>query len=229
MNRPLSSLLLIAALLLLIVAIWVERREPITWQLRLALPFFTQEPNRHSPQHASGTFLPPIIPNDLELTPADNPVLLTNTTRIPVGVTVTIAPGTNIFAHEFGQLLVAGQLLINGSQTQPVTLTSNEQHPENRVWSGIIFQAGSLGKITYAIFRHASPAVSCLADSQVTTQNSQIAIAATGIFSASTQCKIQDSQIIRVENGVVAVAVNPQIFNTSITAKQNEVLQLPSP
>lgn len=169
-----SSLAVSAALLFIPLAIWAQLANANVWQERLAVPRFTDEPNRHTPLHFTGTFLPPVIIKDRTITAADNPVIITKTVQVPSGVTLTIEPGTKIFAHEYALLDVSGQLQINGSPEKPVQFSSNEQHPVNQVWGGLVFETGSHGTIVQTIFHSASPAVSCLAGSVVKIDRTNI-------------------------------------------------------
>lgn len=132
------------------------------------MPRFEAEPNRHTPLFTTGTFLPPVIAADRTLTPANNPVIIAKTVRVPPNVTLTIQPGTRLVAHEYARLEVQGQLRVVGTAQAPVKFSSNERHPENQMWAGIVFEAGGRGLIRQARLKAASPAVSCLVGSAVT-------------------------------------------------------------
>lgn len=181
-----KDFLLIIALLLIPLAIVAERADVSTWQSRLVLPRFITEPDRHTPIHATGTVVPPIVTTNLTLTPADNPVILVRETVIPAGVTVTLAAGTQLFAHEFSTLRVDGELVIRGTANQPVTLATNEQHPDNKIWNGIILSSGARANLTHAQIHDAVPALTCLPDSTLTTQS----VAIKNTTAATFGCKL---------------------------------------
>lgn len=224
--KTISSLALVAALLLLPIAIWAESTDGKTWQNRLYLPILEPEPNRHTPIHTTGTFLPPTINRNIKLGPQDNPILLTTTTRIPAHITVTVSAGTTIYAHEFAQLIVDGKLIIRGTATKPVQLTTNEEHPLNQTWSGISVTASGQATIKHAAIRHASPAISCLPGSTAVITDVLIEVGSLGVFLASNTCQVSNTIIRGVRDGIVAVDVSPQLTNTSITAKFNEVRKI---
>lgn len=163
-----SSWLLSLALLLIPLGIWFALEEPQVWQERLVIPRFDNESNRHTPLHVQGTFLPPVIAKNQILTAADNPVILAKTVRVPTGVTLTIEAGAHVYAHEYALLDIQGELKIKGTAEQPVRFSSNEQHPDNQIWGGIIFEPGSRGIIIQARFKAAYPTIACLPGSQVT-------------------------------------------------------------
>ena len=158
-TKHLSTTLLVTALILLPIAIWAEQVDSKVWYNRLAIPEFEPKPNKHTPRHADGTILPPIIKKDLRLTPNNNPVLLTAVTHIAPGATVTVDPGTNFYAHEFARLIVEGTLNLNGTLANPITLTSNEVHPLNQTWGGLVVTNTGRANITHAKFRYSSPAI----------------------------------------------------------------------
>lgn len=219
--RDLSTTLLLSALLLLSLAIWAETANSKVWNSRLVFPDLITEPRRHTPQHTTGTFLPSSIAQDLTLTPADNPILLTATTRIAPRVTLTLSPGTTVYAHEFAGLTVLGQLIIGSPSNQPVLLTSNELHPLNQTWSGITVTEGGGATITNAVFRYASPALTCLPGSQATLTNSHITNTALGVFTASPPCRLNHSRINSTRDGLVAIDTKPQILDTTINARHS--------
>lgn len=223
--RNLSTVLLIGFILLLPLLAWAEHTNAEIWQNRLAIPFFKDQPNRHTPAHSIGTFLPPTINRDLTLTPTDNPVLLTTTTRIAPGTTLTLTPGTKIYAHEFASLTVAGQLIAQGSTKQPINFFSNEVHPLNQTWGGIIISENGQATIAQVTFQHASPALTCQAGSHATITNTQITDTSLGIFTTTPSCLINDSRISSTRNGIVAINIEPTITNTKISAANHDILK----
>ena len=223
--KYLSTALLVVAFILLPIAIWAEQADSKVWYNRLAIPEFEPGPNRHTPRHADGTILPPIIRKNLRLTLNDNPVLLTATTRIIPGVTVTADPGTDFYAYEFAQLIVEGTLSLSGTPTNPITLTSNEVHPLNQTWGGIVITNTGQANITHTKFRYGSPAITCLPSSHTVVTDTLIEIGSLGLFTASRTCSITNSTIRGVRDGVTAIGVEPQVTNTIITASHSDIVK----
>ena len=217
-------LLLTAASLLIPVAIWIEHSEATVWNERLLWPTFEEEPNRHTPHHALGTFLPPTIAQDVTFSAKENPIILAGTTTIVPGVQVTFEPGVMMVVHEYGQIIVKGMLSLRGSAEQPVRLTSNEAHIDNRVWAGIVIQSGGQATINHAIIRYASPAISCMPQSKATISNARIEFGNLGIYTETSACAVTASIIRSVRDGVVAVGVEPAIQTTNIKARNKEIL-----
>lgn len=177
-------------LLLLPVALWLEREHLPAWGSRLAFPPAQDEPNRHTPLISQGTFLPPTITEQVTLTAKDNPVILPAATTITKAGALTIEPGAIIMVHEYGQLIVDGRLHINGTEKEPVTFLTNESHPANQMWGGIIFNPSGNGSIAHATFEHASPAISCLNTNNIAINQVKSKYSNQDIFNPAGACKI---------------------------------------
>ena len=108
-----------------------------TWTSRLYLPDFSQNTNRHTPLQTQGQYLPPVINKDTTVSPENGPIILKSITHVNPGTTLTLAPGTVIYAHEYAGITVAGTLNAVGTESKPITLISNEAHLLNKVWAGI--------------------------------------------------------------------------------------------
>lgn len=183
------------ALLLIPLALIFERAEFKTWNARLIIPSFEDEPNRHTPIQTNGVFLPPRITKNTTLTPDQNPIILAGRTEIPAGVTLSVSPGVHIYAHEFSEISTSGTLRMQGAEQNPIQLTSNEMHPQNQLWNGIIVQSGGHAEISHTIFHHASPALTCLKDSTVSFTNNEIHEALIGIFTESPACTFTNNRV----------------------------------
>ena len=218
-----STILLAITLALVPLALWVEKTENKTWNEMLIQSVFSREENKHTPLFADGTFLPPTITKDTTYTAKDNPVILTTTTHIPKDNTITFEKGTHVVVHEHGQLTVQGTLNIAGTKTNPVLLTSNEKHPENISWGGIIFTETGKGNISHAVFEYASPAISCINKSAVNIKNTEILHGNLGIYSESKTCNISDSTIRYVHDGIFTSKNAGKIINTNISALRNNI------
>lgn len=219
--RHLSTIVLTVALLAAPLAVVAEHAAAKTWHSRLAIPDL--EPARHTPRFTDGTWLPPVITSNLELTADDNPVLLPFTTHIPAHVTVTVGPGTAVYAHEFASLSVTGRLLVNGAARQPVTFASNELHPVNQVWSGLTLADGSQATLTHTRLQHSTPALTCLPGSRLTATGVDISETSLGMFAASSHCRLSSSRIRSRRDGVISLGADPQLRDTNITAGHSPV------
>lgn len=224
--KDLSTTIIIAALLLLPLAVWSETADFEVWNNRLAIPTLTPEPNRHTPHYSAGTFLPPIIKESLTLTPADNPILLTTTTRVSPNVTVTLTAGTAVYAHEFAGLIVAGRLIAAGTAAQPIQFASNEVHPLNQTWSGITATKDGQLTITHTNLHHASPAFTCLTGSSASLSNIHITDTSLGIFTATPDCRLSYSRINSTRDGIITIGVEPAVAHTKISAARNDIVKI---
>lgn len=203
-SQKISSYLLgIAIIVLLPLAFLIEHRENNTWVNRLIFPDFVSEENRHTPIITDGTFLPPVVSENTHLTVNQNPIILSGTTTVPKHVSLVIEPDTTIYAHEYATLIVEGTLIIQGTDKKPVTFTTNEKHPSNKVWSGIMTQAGGHTTIDHARLSFASPAISCVAGSQVAVKNTRLEDGNTGIWQASSTCTTEETTFKRIHDEYV--------------------------
>lgn len=226
--QHLSTVVLIVALLAAPLAYIAEQTAFTTWHSRLIIPELEPLPPRHTPRYADGTIVPPVITQDLQLTALDNPVLLAFTTHIPPHVTVTIGPGTMLYAHEFTQLNVAGSLILNGTASQPVAFDTNELHPLNQTWGGISIVEGGEVIINHARLMHATPALACLPGSRLSASDVDIEQAALGLYTESAGCQLAHSRIRSFRDGIVAVRASPDIRDTTITAGHTSMRQIKS-
>ena len=158
--RHLPTLLITLALFLLPLAVAIEHKFPTDWQSRLYLPEFIVQPDYHTPLFTTGIFLPSVIRENITLTASHNPYLLVNTTRINPLVTVTVEPGVKIFAAENTALVVDGRLFAQGTSTLPITFQSNEKHPLNQTWLGLMAQPQASIDLQHVSINDASPAIS---------------------------------------------------------------------
>lgn len=220
------ALLVSLGLLLLPIAFLAEQADQEMWTNRLFLASLLPEPDRHTPLVIEGTFLPPVITKSTHITSAQSPLILTGRTRVPRAVTLEIDPGVTIYAHEFAELIVAGRLVSRGQPDTPIVWRSNEAHPLNQIWNGLIFTAGSQAEVSHTIIQHAAPAMSCLPDSQVSMAHVRLNSPSLGLFSDSRTCLITDSQIQSQGEGVVSLTAPGA--DTIISAKREpwQLLQL---
>ncbi len=121
----------------------------------------------HTPVHETGFVIPHTIDHALTIGPDQGTIILQDTVTISLSGSLTILPGTTIFAHEYAAIRVQGRLDAVGTRAEPVQFLSNERNEQNKHWSGILYEQGSGGSIQQAIFHHASPSVSCQAGADV--------------------------------------------------------------
>lgn len=136
----------------------------------------------HTPVLKSGYYLPTHIVQSLEITPTMGTVIIAGTSVIEKGAEVTIQAGTTIAVHEYGSMIVRGNLKIFGTNDLPVHFISNEAREENRTWSGIIFNPESSGTILHTIVHHASPAISCAQHTNVTISRASFTFGNLAVF-----------------------------------------------
>lgn len=227
--RHLPTLLITLTLLLVPIAIIIEHQFPADWQNRLYLPEFIVPPDYHTPLFTAGTVLPQVIRENLILTADHNPYLLTSATRINPSVTVTIQSGVTIFAAENASLIVDGRLIAHGTNALPITFQSNEKHPLNQTWLGVIAEPQSSVDLLHVSINDASPAISCLSDSQVAIKQTRIYRGSVGLFQSQSPCRFTDSFINGPTIGLVSINTLPQVINSLIIAKHTDIIASSSP
>jgi hypothetical protein len=163
-----AAILLSLALALSPALFWFQQVKPEVFTQRLFLPHLAPVIDRHTPHYTNGTYLPPTITKNQTLPTSASPVILTGTTRVAPGTTLTIAAGTTIYAAEFATLTIDGTLITQGTAAKPVIFSTNEQHEANQLWNGLVFGAGSHGDLRHTTIEYATPAVTCLKNSSVT-------------------------------------------------------------
>lgn len=224
-----ATLIGIALIALVPLAVWVEKAEPTTWNTRLALPSFDETVNRHTPNTTTGTYLPPTILRSRTITKAESPVHVSSAVTIPKGVTLTIDEGSELFFSEYALLNVEGTLNVNGEAGSRVIFQTGEEHIQNRVWSGIIFKPGSTGTVRYTTIRHASPGVTCEAGSTTTFTRATIELGNIGVFTQTPACTFSHSIIQYVTVGIVSKVSSFSVpTTTTISASKAAIQTLPN-
>jgi len=92
------------------------------------------------------------------------PYVIYGSVLIDTTETLLITGGTKVFFHNDASMVVAGNIIVSGTEDQPVILASDRTSAEYEdipgQWSGIIFRACSRGnKITDAVIRNADIAL----------------------------------------------------------------------
>ncbi len=219
----LSTWVLIIVLMTAPGMIWLERTYPNLWQQRLAVPDIEPIINRHTPLFPEGKVLPPIITKNTTLTPKDGPIIIAHQVVVPKNITLTIQPGTQLYALEFGQLNIEGNLVAQGTVKNVISFTTDETNLINQTWNGISMNAGAHAQLDYVKFRNASPAIACNTNSQATINHLDIQQGSMGIFTASAACVITNSQILGVQDGVIGQGIIPNISNSRVSGKHSDI------
>lgn len=224
-----ATLIGIALIVLVPLAVWVETTESATWNARLAIPTFDRSINLHTPRTTNGIYLPPTIFRSRTITKTDSPAHVSGVVTIPKGVTLTLEPGAEIFFNEYGRLDVEGTLNVNGEAGSRAIFQTDEENVQNQVWSGVVFKSGSTGTVQYATFRHGSPAVTCEDGSQATFTRAIIELGNLGVFTETPACSFSRSIIQYVTTGIISKTKDFSLpTTTTINAAKNDLQILPS-
>lgn len=78
-----------------------------------------------------------ILDGDEEWDKEDGPFLATGPLLVPVGQTLHLGPGVRLVFDKGTYLKVAGTLIAEGTQEEPVVFTSKEEEPHKGDWGGI--------------------------------------------------------------------------------------------
>lgn len=82
----------------------------------------------------------------------ESPYLMTSDVSVAAGVTLTIPAGIIIKSKQNTKMKIAGDLIINGTETNPVFMTSANR---NLQWGGIILTDSTNSVIEYAVIENA--------------------------------------------------------------------------
>jgi hypothetical protein len=91
---------------------------------------------------------------------SNNPHLVDNSVSVPVGVTLTIEPGTVVKFYSGAGLAVAGSLIADGTATtgEQILFTSNLPSPGQGSWPGISASSSSTLQVSYCEMAYAGQA-----------------------------------------------------------------------
>lgn len=107
-------------------------------------------------------------------------------TYVNSGVTLTIPAGTTL-RFPIATLLVSdGTLLVQGTVSNPVTLTSSRSTPARGDWSGILIRAGTGSIVEYATIEWASTAVNMTNGSAIVRNNTLRNFTNNGVYISGT-------------------------------------------
>jgi parallel beta-helix repeat protein len=116
---------------------------------RTSAPFANFVPFLDGPQGAAttGTVLDVTAPGVPTLA-ADAVYDVLNSLTVPVGETLFVPAGAKLRFYGIDtELRVNGQLQVQGTSTQPVTLTSGLLSPSKGVWAGVVLAPGTSGSV----------------------------------------------------------------------------------
>ncbi|NQV51380.1 MAG: CotH kinase family protein [Candidatus Marinimicrobia bacterium] len=164
--------------------------------------------------------LPQIINQNTVLV-ATQPYIVVENLRVEAGITLTISEGVEIRLHDDSNIIVEGQLLINGSLNNPVNITANTSAGASQ-WGGISFGSQTdTSRILYTNIRGASRGVNPIIhrgaisakDSHlqldfVDLQDVEFPIYIEGGSSSISNCTIRSEHIcdfINVKRGVIRI------------------------
>ena len=142
--------------------------------------------------------------------------------EVEPGVTLTIPAGVTIrFANSSWGITLNGNLIVAGTQQNPVTFTSSKIPMAAGDWKGISVLSGGTATIDYAVIEYASRGVDFLSGSNGSATNSKIIDNFIGINIIGASGPVIDSNIIaNNEYGVFlvnsTVSPNPTITNNDI-------------
>ncbi|KAA3660111.1 MAG: hypothetical protein DWQ04_20330 [Chloroflexi bacterium] len=136
-----------------------------------------------------------------------SPWVLTCDITVAADVALTIDPGVVVMGQSAAMLTVEGHLQAEGTPTQPVIFTSNDDTFNGNTWGGIHFKRGT-GVLSHTVIRYASHTLFAH-NSSITVDNV-----------TSGTVHIKDSQI--VENKYTGLyAVNSNVVIDSSIIKEN--------
>ncbi len=100
------------------------------------------------------TIIPPVIDSNLTLTFAGSPYTSEGSVLVQPGVTLTVEPGVVIKFPKLADLTVKGALIINGEETNPVTIRARKP---SQPWGVIAFlDATGASRLSHLTIRDAS-------------------------------------------------------------------------
>ncbi len=146
--------------------------------------------------------------------------LVTGNVSVTDGVILTIEPGTSIFFESSTFLIANGDLIINGTESNPIVFTSNSANPSVGDWQGIIIESGNL-EMNYCDISYANVGVQFNGAGAGVIQNSHILNCNTGIeyvpspfITPNSSLSVENSSISGCDVGIhgfggnIAIAEN---------------------
>ena len=162
----------------------------------------------------TGTPLPPVL-HARTLTRAESPYLLSGTTTIPTGDTVRAERGTVVLAAAWSRLVIEGMFMVEGS-----ALSSNEAHPDRRLWHGLVVQRGGTFRALESVISDASAGITCAAQGTVDVRGVVLTnnAASVVVLPESTACRVAGATITNGRVGIIALGGTPEIVSLTLNA-----------
>ncbi|HBZ00871.1 MAG TPA: hypothetical protein DEO84_06060 [candidate division Zixibacteria bacterium] len=101
-------------------------------------------------------------------------VYIYNTLTVPSGITLTIQPGTKIYAYKDATLYIQGTLNANGTASDSVKFICLGGNPQPGDWYGIYVDTAATCSLSYCTVRYANYGVECRNNSHITVLHSDI-------------------------------------------------------
>jgi|GEM_PF-4783729 len=129
---------------------------------------------------------------DTVLTPQEGPYKVTNLLSVGSGVTLTILPGTMLKFYSGVELKVAGKLIAQGNETQPIFFGAMPEkvfgiNGANQRWAGINFVGSDNSVIEYAVIEDCYHGIDLGGTGPVTISNNVFRYMMEGIYDSGGQ------------------------------------------
>jgi len=163
-------------------------------------------------------------------TKAASPYIVTNNLMVAGGVSLTLEPGTIVKFEPNVQLIVAGQLIANGTSNDSIYFLRNSS---TQNWAGITFSVGSVASSISAQYAYQSGSVfNYCAIRNVTSTNGAIYTVNTALYISNSTLNQNNANGIRFAysgmftNLDKVVIANSKISNNSFNGIQFDAYQL---
>jgi parallel beta-helix repeat protein len=147
--------------------------------------------------HISGS-----IGTDTIWTVLGGPYIVIGDVFVELGITLTIEPGVVVEFKNGTLLMVNGTLNAQGNETNMITFTSNETHPQSGDWEGIDFNnAHSGSKISFSRIEYANKGINIHESSPEISHNLIRDIEGSGIEAFRSSSYIHNNTITKIVFG----------------------------
>jgi len=170
---------------------------------------------------AKATYVEGRITQNTTWTLTDSPFVVSKSVIVDPAVTLIIEPGVEVrFGGNFS-LIVEGTLLANGTQSRPITFTSNKISPRPGDWITIRFSATTQSTLANCIVKYASNGTT-VQNGKLTIKNSELSEnSQNGITIVNGQVNVEKSEISYNLEAGVCVTGNNQVTIQDSTLRAN--------